>query len=208
MLNTVRYRNAGDLGIGAAGRLKIGGLSSVRHRAVTGAAIASRIFVNVKVVIRFARVSGGRPTERYFNRRRWMRCGITGRQIGGQCKIVAWLSRVITLRADVDLDDGRRISHKHRTGRITNGRRALRDGSARWGRRETEHGQKAAGRAKHERGKSARIDRARLRNGISLHDVVKIEKPVGSAVFSGVRKIPIRVWGFCPLTRRGGEPGW
>src|SRR5207248_10157724 len=101
----------------------------------------SRIFVDVKIVVRFAiRSPGVTPAERHFNGCAWMSSRITHWQVRGQREIIAGLRWIVALRADVHFQDRRRVDHKKRTGRISRGRRALGNGSVGWSRSKAEHG--------------------------------------------------------------------
>src|SRR3982751_5387541 len=106
MLSAVSYRNGRDLRISAAGRLKVGGLASRRNGAVVWMAVSARIFVDVKIVVRFtirsARVA---PAERNFNGGSWMGRRVTRRQIRRQAEVVAGLGWIVALGADIDFNN-------------------------------------------------------------------------------------------------------
>src|ERR1700704_2317616 len=153
MLSAVSYRNSGDLRISATGGLKVGPLASGCLGAVVWVAVVARIFVNIKIVVRFTiRSPSVAPAERDFNGGAWMGCCVTRRQIRGQRKVVTRLGRIIAFRADIDFNNWRGVDHEKRASGVGHDRRALRDGAGSRGRCKTHHGQKATRRAKQECG--------------------------------------------------------
>src|SRR5256885_15086157 len=96
MLSAVSYWNACDLRISATGGLKIRRLAPGCFGAIVWAAVVSRIFVGVQIVVAFTiRSPGVGPAECDFDRGARVSGRITCGQIRGQREVVARLGRII-----------------------------------------------------------------------------------------------------------------